>query len=264
MQLPLINPTLINIGPFAIRWYSLAYIFGIVLAWFLIKYFNRKEKVFEEKNFSDDFFMYSVISIILGGRIGYVLFYNFNYYSSHILEVFKVWNGGMSFHGGFIGAIIGIYFLCKKYKISYFALSDIIAISTPIGLFLGRLANFINLELYGRITTSKFGIVFPNAGSLPRYPSQLFEAFLEGIILFLLLFLLGNFTNIRKHKGCLSGIFVTGYGISRFIVEFFREPDMQIGYILNYFTMGQLLSTPLIILGLIIILFSLKGNSINK
>lgn len=253
MQLPIIDPVLVQIGPIAIRWYSLAYVFGIIFAWLTIKYLNSKEKVFDSKTISDDFFTYAVLSIVVGGRLGYVFFYNPSFYLHHPSYIIAIWQGGMSFHGGLIGCIIGSYLLAKKYKINYLSFLDLLAVVSPIGLFFGRIANFINMELYGRITTSKIGMVFPNAGNLPRHPSQLYEALSEGLILFIILFSLANCTNIRKYKGALSGIFLCGYGISRFIVEFFREPDEQIGYILNYFTLGQLLTIPLFIAGIYLI-----------
>jgi len=262
MKLPILDPIIFQIGPLAIRWYSLAYVIGIILAWFIIKYFNSKQRVFDEKKLSDDFFLYAVLSIILGGRIGYILFYNFLFYIENPLDIFKIWEGGMSFHGGLLGCITGLYLLCRKYKINYLAFLDLLAVAAPIGLFFGRIANFINMELYGRTTTSKIGIVFPNAGPLPRYPSQLFEAFLEGLVLFCILFSLAKFTKIRNNKGALSGIFLIGYAISRFTIEFFREPDIQIGFIANIFTLGQLLTIPVFIFGTYLIYKSL--NNIKK
>ena len=258
MKLPILDPIIFQIGPLAIRWYSLAYVAGIILAWLLIKYFNKQNKVFDEKKVSDDFFMYGILSIILGGRLGYIIFYGLPFYLKHPIDIFKIWEGGMSFHGGLIGVILGSYLLCKKHKINFFSFTDLLVIAIPIGLFFGRIANFINLELYGRITTSKIGIVFPNAGNTPRHPSQLYEAALEGLLLFIILFSLAKFTKIKNYKGCLSGIFLIGYGISRFTVEFFREPDIQIGYIMKYFTLGQLLTIPLIITGTILIFCSLN------
>lgn len=259
MKLPTIDPIIFQIGPVAIRWYSLAYVLGIIFTWLIIKYFNKKDNVFDEKKSSDDFFMYAILSLVIGGRFGYVFFYGFRYYITHPLDILKVWEGGMSFHGGLIGVIIGSYLFTKKHKINFLAFTDILSIAIPIGLFFGRVANFINLELYGRVTNSKLGIIFPNAGDLPRHPSQLYEAFFEGFILFCILFYLARFTNIRKYKGCLSGIFLIGYGLSRFFIEFFREPDTQIGYIFKYFTMGQLLTIPIIVSGIMFIKFSRKN-----
>jgi len=251
-----INPTIFKIGIFEIRWYSLAYILGIILGWLLILYFNKKskEKIFTDKKFSDDFFMYTILGIILGGRLGYVCFYNFVYYIKNPLQIFAIWQGGMSFHGGLIGSIIAIYLITKKHNINFWKFADLCAIIAPIGLFLGRIANFINMELYGRTTNVPWGIVFPNAGNLPRHPSQLYEAFLEGLVLFALLFFLANYTKIRDKAGMLSGIFLIGYSISRISIEFFREPDIQIGFIINYLTIGQILSIPLLIYGIYLIL----------
>jgi len=263
MKLPMIDPVIFQIGPVAVRWYSLAYVIGLISAWLLIKYFNRKSKVFDEKSMSDDFFMYGIFSVILGGRLGYVIFYNLPFYLKNPMDIFKIWEGGMSFHGGLIGVLIGSWMLCRKYKIDFLSFMDLLSISIPIGLFLGRIANFINLELYGRITTSKFGVVFPNGGDMPRHPSQLYEAILEGAILFILLFSLAKFTDIRQKKGCLSGVFLTGYGISRFLVEFFREPDVQIGYIMKYFTLGQLLSVPIVVFGIFLVINSIKLRAIR-
>lgn len=260
MQLPSIDPVIFSFGGIAIRWYSVAYVLGIVLAWLIMLYFNRNLKLFDSKKFSDDFFMYMVLSIVIGGRLGYVLFYNFGFYITHPLDIFKLWEGGMSFHGGLAGVVCGTYLLARKYNIKFFALTDLMAIGTPIGLLFGRIANFINLELYGRETESKFGIIFPNAGELPRHPSQLYEAFSEGLILFVLLFCIAKFTNALKHNGLISGLFLIGYAIARFIVEFFREPDFQIGYILNVFTMGQVLTIPVMAAGAVIVYFSCRDN----
>ncbi len=263
MKLPIVDPIIFQIGPLAIRWYSLAYVAGLIFAWLIIKYFNKQNKVFDEKKVGDDFFMYGIFSIILGGRLGYVLFYNLPFYLKHPIDILKIWEGGMSFHGGLIGVIIGSYLFCKKHKINLLSFTDLLAVAIPIGLFFGRIANFINLELYGRVTTSKLGMVFPGAGDMPRHPSQLYEASLEGLLLFIILFSLAKFTNIKNRKGCLSGIFLIGYGISRFTVEFFREPDIQIGYIMKYFTLGQLLTIPIIIIGILLVVRSMNSKKIK-
>jgi len=253
--LPNINPSIFKIGAFEVRWYSIAYILGIILGWLLILYFNKqsKEKIFKTKEFSDDFFVYAILGIIIGGRLGYILFYNLTYYIKNPLQIFAIWQGGMSFHGGLIGTIIAIYLITKKHNINFWKFADMCAIIAPIGLFLGRIANFINMELYGRITNMPWGIVFPNAGNLPRHPSQLYEAFFEGLILFALLFSLAKYTKIRDKVGALSGIFLIGYSVSRISIEFFREPDIQIGYIINYLTIGQILSIPILIYGIYLI-----------
>jgi phosphatidylglycerol:prolipoprotein diacylglycerol transferase len=201
----------------------------------------------------DDWIMWAVLGIIIGGRLGYVLFYNFGYYISNPYQILAIWTGGMSFHGGLLGAIVSMFWFCKKYKIDFLKLTDILAVAAPIGLFFGRIANFINMELYGRVTTSKFGVIFPNAGSLPRHPSQLYEAFLEGLLSFVILVLLVKFTKVQDKKGLLSGLFLILYASSRIIVERFREPDEHIGFIFSYVTMGQILSLPLIVVGLVVI-----------
>jgi phosphatidylglycerol---prolipoprotein diacylglyceryl transferase len=253
--LPQINPAIFKVGNFEFRWYSAAYILGIILCWLVISYFNNngEKKLFTDKKFSDDFFMYAILGIVLGGRIGYTLFYNLYFYIRYPLEIFAIWRGGMSFHGGLMGSIIAIYLICKKYNMNFLKFSDLCAIATPIGLFLGRIANFINMELYGKTTEVAWGVVFPNAGTLPRHPSQLYEAGLEGLLLFIILFSLAKFTKIREKAGFLSGIFLIGYSISRIFIECFREPDNQVGYIMRHFTMGQILSIPLFICGIYLI-----------
>lgn len=256
--LPHINPNIIQIGIFQIRWYSLAYILGIILGWLTILYFNKKDKIFDKTKFSDDFFVYAILGMIIGGRLGYVLFYNFSYYLSNPLEIFAVWRGGMSFHGGLLGCTVSAYLITKKYNVDLLKFADLCSVAAPIGLFLGRIANFVNMELYGKTTEVPWGIVFPNAGDLPRHPSQLYEAFLEGAVLFVLLFCLANFTKIRKKKGCLTGLFFIFYSLSRIFIEFFREPDIQVGYIFNSVTMGQILSVPILIFGIYLLLRNKK------
>ena len=196
-----------------------------------------------------------MIGIIIGGRLGYVIFYNPDYYLNNLLEIFKLWNGGMSFHGGFIGVVFAVIYSSKISKIAILILSDLIAIVAPIGIFFGRLANFINGELYGRITNHSFGMIFPNAGNSPRHPSQLYEAFFEGFLLFIIMLLFIKFTNILNKKGLITALFLSCYGSFRFIIEFFREPDANIGLLYFNFSMGQLLSLPMIIVGLYFIIF---------
>ena len=191
-----------------------------------------------------------MIGIIVGGRLGYVIFYNPEYYFSNLLEIFKIWNGGMSFHGGFMGVVIAVIYTSKTHKIPIMFFSDLISIVSPIGIFFGRIANFINGELYGKITNHQFGVVFPKGGSLPRHPSQLYEAFFEGLMLFIIMYLLMNMSNFFNKKGLMTGCFMFLYGIFRFFVEFFREPDLHIGYLYFDLSMGQLLSLPMIIIGL--------------
>ncbi len=219
-----------------------------------LKHINKNQNLLSKKAY-DSWISWAVLSIIIGGRLGYVLFYNFNHYLNNPLEILAFWHGGMSFHGGLIGAIFGMFLFCRKYQINFLQFTDIIAIIAPIGLFFGRIANFINMELYGRFTESKFGIIFPGAGNYPRHPSQLYEAFFEGILLFLILFFCYKKTKLINHRGKISGIFLAFYGSARFVVEFFREPDYHIGFILPNLTMGQILSVPLIICGLYLLFF---------
>lgn len=259
MLLPNLNPIALSFGPIAIRWYSLAYIAGILFTLFWIKKCNEKEN-FLSKEAYDDWLIWAVFSILLGGRFGYVFFYNPFYFFSHPLEIFAFWHGGMSFHGGLLGAIFGMGLFAKKYKINFLKLTDTLAVSAPVGLFFGRIANFINMELYGRVTDSKFGIIFPNAGDLPRHPSQLYEAFFEGILSFAILFCLHRFGKFSKENGFLSGSFLILYGSSRILVENFREPDQQIGFLFSEITMGQLLSLPLVLLGIAMIFLRPKKN----
>lgn len=258
ISLPYINPNIIEIGPIAIRWYSLAYIFGILFAWFLLKYFNKKKPIMNDKAW-DDWLFWAIVGIVLGGRLGYVLFYNPEFYLENPLQILAIWQGGMSFHGGLLGSIFAMYLFAKKYQINFLELMDNISVAAPIGLFFGRIANFINMELYGRVTNSDFGVIFPNAGDFPRHPSQLYEAFLEGLFLFIILFCLAKFTKIKETKiGFLSGLFLIGYGSARIFVEQFREPDEQLGFLFANMTMGQILSLPFIILGILTIIKSYK------
>jgi len=261
--LPPIDPVAIAFGPIAIRWYSLAYIMGILFTLFWLKKTNDKQKFLSEKAY-DDWLMWAVFSIMLGGRFGYVFFYNPQYFLSHPLEILAFWNGGMSFHGGLLGSILGMWIFAKKYKINFLQLTDAIAISAPVGLFFGRLANFVNMELYGRVSGSNFGVVFPGAGDLPRHPSQLYEAALEGILLFIILFSLNRLTKINQKLGTLSGLFLIFYGSFRILIENFREPDAQLGFLFYEITMGQLLSLPIILLGLFVIFFPQKSPKNSK
>lgn len=261
--LPQIDPVIFSLGPIAIRWYSLAYIIGILFTLFWIKRTNNQTKFLSEKAY-DDWLMWAVLSIMLGGRFGYVFFYNAEYFLSHPAQILSFWNGGMSFHGGLLGAILGMWLFAKKYKINFLQLTDTLSVAAPVGLFCGRLANFANMELYGRVTGSNFGIIFPNAGILPRHPSQLYEAALEGLLLFIILFSLSNFTKIKEKIGFLSGLFLIFYGSFRILIENFREPDVQIGFLFYGITMGQLLSLPLILIGIIIAFFSIKYSKKDR
>lgn len=265
IYLPELSPVAFAIGPqgfnLEIRWYSLAYIFGILFTLFYLKRSNKKENFMSQKAY-EDWLTWAILSIILGGRLGYVFFYNAAYFLQHPLEIFAIWQGGMSFHGGLLGAILGMYLFAKYHKINFLHLTDTLSIAAPIGLFCGRIANFINMELYGRTTNSSYGIIFPTGGPFPRHPSQLYEAFLEGIILFIILICLKKFTKISEVKGKLSGVFLIFYGSFRMFAEIFREPDEQIGFLFNYLTLGQILSLPLVLFGIYLTFFrrSLKKN----
>jgi len=247
--LPDFDPVLISLGFIQIRYYSLAYIFGLIFVILFLKKYAKSEKLMTNKNI-DDWLLYAVLGIVIGGRLGYVLFYNFSYFISHFSEIFAIWQGGMSFHGGFLGAVIAMYIFCQKNKIDFLKLSDLLAISSPIGLFFGRIANFINMELYGRASGSNFGVIFPNIDNQHRHPSQLYEAFLEGLLIFIILFLLKKYSSIAKVKGALAALFIILYGFARMFCEYFREPDSHIGFLFNNnITMGQILSLPVIIIG---------------
>lgn len=254
LTFPMIDPVLISVGPFAIRWYALSYIAGIFLGITYLQYLNKRTTPVFTPKALDDLLLYVVIGIMLGGRLGYVLFYNFGYYSTHPLEIVQLWHGGMSFHGGFLGVVLAVYLLCRKHQLPALKVADLIACVAPIGLMFGRIANFINGELYGRVTDVPWGVVFPNGGLLPRHPSQLYESALEGLVLFLLLSFLVLCTRARQKQGLLLGIFLVGYAVARMAVENFREPDQQIGFLMGSLTMGQLLSIPMLIIGSIFIL----------
>ena len=253
------DPVAIEIFSLEIRWYSLAYIFGIVLGWIYCKKILIKDS--RISLLFDDLISYIIIGIILGGRLGYVLFYNLNYYSQNIFEILMIWNGGMSFHGGVIGVIIATYYFSKKNNINIFIFLDLIALSSPIGIFLGRISNYINSELYGRETNILWGVNFEKIDNLKRHPSQIYEALFEGVVLFILLNLF-----FKKYKnqnyGAISSIFLMLYSLFRFLIEFTREPDSQLGYVLNILTMGQFISIIFFIIGAI--LFFYKKDEIQK
>ena len=263
------DPVLIDLGFFQIRWYSIAYILGILIGWI---YANRIIKSTSNNRYNfkqvtteqfDDLIIYLIIGIILGGRLGYVIFYNLDYYSQNLLEIFIIWQGGMSFHGGLLGVIVSTFIFSKKKQINFFKFSDIISCAAPFGILLGRIANFINGELYGKITTLSWGVIFPNGGNLPRHPSQLYEAALEGIFLFLIINYLALKKKFLYRTGYISAIFLILYSILRIFSEIFREPDIHLGLLFNYFSMGTLLSLITIIFGLSIILF-IKKNERNN
>ena len=247
-----LDPIIINLGIFSLRWYSLAYIAGILLGWIYGKKILEKSKIKNSATLKledfDNLITYIIISIILGGRLGYVIFYNLNYYLINPLEILMIWKGGMSFHGGLIGVIFGTIFYSKKINQEPIFFLDILACVTPIGLFFGRIANFINSELYGKPTETSWGVVFPKIDNIPRHPSQLYEALLEGLVLFLILNIIIYKTNYRK--GLCSSMFLIFYGFFRILSEIYREPDDHIGYLFNLISTGSLLSVIMIISGI--------------
>ena len=246
------NPVALQFMSFEIRWYSLAYITGILLGWLLCKkIFIKNSKINE---IFDDYISYLIIGIIIGGRVGYIVFYNLNYYINNILDIFKVWEGGMSFHGGLIGVIIVSILFAKKHKQDSFLYMDLVSLVSPIGIFFGRLANFINSELYGIPTEAPWGVIFVQIDNLSRHPSQLYEAILEGLILFLILLYFKK-KNYLEKPGLISGLFLIFYSIFRFIIEFFRVPDEQLGYLIFNLSMGQIISLIFILFGLILFYF---------
>ena len=263
------DPVLIDLGLFQIRWYSVAYILGIIIGWMyatkIIKLTTTNQYNFEQikKSDFDDLIIYLIIGIVFGGRLGYVLFYNLEYYSQNFFEIFKLWQGGMSFHGGLLGVIISIIFFSKKTKINFFKFADIVSCVAPIGIFLGRIANFINGELYGKISTLPWAVIFSNGGSVARHPSQIYEAILEGIILFILINYLALKKQLLFKAGYISGLFLVSYSILRIFSEIFREPDLHLGLFFNYFSLGTVLSIATLVAGLIIIMSAKKNEQNN-
>jgi phosphatidylglycerol:prolipoprotein diacylglycerol transferase len=246
---PEIDPVLIQLGPFAIRWYALAYIAGLVIGWQVMRRVCAEPPKILSPLKIDDFLLWAALGVILGGRIGYVMFYKPGFYIEHPLAVLTLWEGGMSFHGGLLGVIAAILAFAIRNKTDPFMLSDLVAIVAPIGLFFGRLANFINGELWGRVTDVQWGMIFPRGGPLPRHPSQLYQAFFEGVLLVLLVAAVWKLTDGRRRPGLLTGVFCAGYGVARIAGEFFREPDAHLGYLWGPLTMGMLLSVPMIVFG---------------
>ena len=250
---PQIDPVLFEIGPLAIRWYALAYVVGLLAGWRYFSLLNRRRSGALSPPQVDDLLVWVTFGVILGGRLGYVLFYNLPFYLENPLAALQVWRGGMSFHGGLLGVLLACWIFARRRGIAYFALMDLMAATTPIGLFLGRLANFINGELYGRATDVPWAMVFPHGGPEPRHPSQLYEAGLEGLALFALLSWLAWRTDALKRTGLISGVFLLGYGAARAFVELFRSPDEQIGFLAGGSTMGQWLSGPMLLLGIYLV-----------
>ncbi|PZM13781.1 prolipoprotein diacylglyceryl transferase [Rhizobium tubonense] len=255
---PEIDPIAFSLGPLAIHWYGLAYVAGILLGWAYARRVVNQGRLWRGDTAPmtvahlDDFIVWVALGIVLGGRIGYILFYDLQAVIENPIRALEIWNGGMSFHGGLIGTTIAMILFAQRSKIPVWSLFDIVAAVVPIGLFFGRIANFVNGELWGRISDAPWAMVFPTGGPFTRHPSQLYEAGLEGIVLFLVLALMTYRFLALKTPGTITGVFVIGYALSRIFVEFFREPDAQLGYLLgtNWLTMGMVLSSPMILLGI--------------
>jgi phosphatidylglycerol---prolipoprotein diacylglyceryl transferase len=257
LPFPAFDPIAVSIGPFAIRWYALAYVGGILLAWWLARRIAANQALWGGRSpirplDVDDVIAWCALGIVVGGRLGYVLFYGPSYFAANPLEIFVLWRGGMSFHGGFLGTILALLLFARARGIPMLSMLDLAAIVTPIGLFLGRIANFINGELWGRPAEIPWAVVFPHAGPEPRHPSQLYEAGLEGLLLFAVLLIAVRMGALRR-PGTIGGLFVAGYGLARIASEHFREPDAHIGFLAGGLTMGMLLSLPMVLAGAIAI-----------
>jgi len=266
---PVFDPVAFAIGPFVVRWYALAYIGGIVLGWIYARALIKNEKLWGGPSpislpQMDDFVLWVTIGIIVGGRTGYVLFYNPAFFIQHPAEIFELWKGGMSFHGGFLGCVVAVMVFARRNNIPILSLGDIVTAVGPIGLFLGRIANFINSELWGREANPDlpWAMIFPNGGPIPRHPSQLYEATLEGVVLFTILAVMIRMGALKR-RGLILGSFIAIYGIARIIGEFFREPDPQLGFLWGGLTMGMVLSVPMIIAGIVIIVVALRRKAIE-
>ena len=254
MNYPQIDPIALSIGPLHIHWYGLMYLFGFLFVWLLGLY--RVNKTEWTRQQLEDLLFYGAVGVIIGGRVGYAIFYDFQANLENPLNIFKIWQGGMSFHGGLLGVLAAFAWFGKKTGKSFFDISDFIAPMVPIGLMFGRIGNFINGELWGKVTDVPWAMVFPGAGPLPRHPSQLYEAALEGVLLFIILWW---FSSKPRPKAAVSGLFLLGYGFFRFLVEFVRIPDAQYGYLaFDWLTMGQILCLPMIIFGIILMIVSYK------
>ncbi len=257
MSFPDIDPVIFAIGPVQIRWYGLAYVVGILLGWRYARRLAANDRLWPGGKSPvtplqlDDFLLWATIGIVAGGRIGYILFYDFAAVAANPLRAFEIWNGGMSFHGGVLGTLLAMILFARKHTIPLFNLFDIVCAVVPVGIFFGRVANFINSELWGRLTDVPWAFVFPTGGPFPRHPTQLYEAALEGLLLLAVLAVLIYRAGALKSPGMIAGCFFTGYALSRILVEFFREPDAHIGYLFGgWLTMGMVLSTPMILIGL--------------
>jgi phosphatidylglycerol:prolipoprotein diacylglycerol transferase len=259
LSFPQIDPVAIALGPFAIRWYALAYIGGLLIAWRYCRRLTARPPRKVDAEAFDDFLLWATLGIVLGGRLGYVLFYKPGFYLANPQEILMVWQGGMSFHGGLLGVAVAEIAFARRRGIPLLALTDIVAAAAPIGLFLGRIANFVNGELFGRPSEVPWAMVFPHGGPLARHPSQLYEAGLEGILLFLALYVLVRLRALER-SGALTGAFLIGYAVARILAELFREPDTHLGFLAGGVTMGQLLSLPLLLAGLALVIWARRAR----
>ena len=251
MQFPSIDPVFLSIGPLQFRWYGLMYVLSFIATYYILRAESHRKNLSLSSNDISDLVFYGAVGVVLGGRVGYILFYNFDFYITNPLRVFAVWEGGMSFHGGFLGVITAFLLYSIRKNIPFFKLIDMASQCAPVGLGLGRIGNFINGELYGRHTDVPWGIVFPDGSGVPRHPSQLYEALLEGVVLFLVVRFAARRSSVT---GIQAWTFCAGYGLFRFIIEFFRLPDAQLGTFFGMFSMGQLLSLPMFVLGTVMVL----------
>lgn len=254
---PNISPEIVRIGPFAVRWYGMMYLLGFASSYFLVRYQIKKKGLKLGRDFVDSLYSYLILGLLFGARLGYVLFYDLSSYLKDPLEIFAVWHGGMSFHGGFIGSLLAGLLFCRKARVDFWQVADLVIATAPIGLGLGRLGNFINGELYGRVADVPWAMIFPGGGPAPRHPSQLYEFFLEGVVLFTVLWTLKD-RGFRP--GVLVSLFIMLYGLFRFFVEFFRQPDTQLGFVLGSLTMGQVLSGSMILAGAAIFYLRFKRD----
>lgn len=255
-----IDPVIFSVGPLQVRWYGAMYVLGFVVGGLILKYLAKKKFWSLPVEAIDKYITWLIIGMFLGARTFYVFIYNWEYYSSNFLDIFSVWKGGLSFHGAVVGMSIATWLFAKKNNLHFFQIADCMAVAGSPGLFFGRMGNFINGELYGRVTDSWAGIVFPGGGPFPRHPSQLYEGVLEGLVMFAILFVLHK---REKFYGIVSSVFLLGYGVFRFIVEFFREPDAQLGYYFSYFTMGQFLCLGMIVVSYFVYRYAKKLNIPN-
>ena len=258
---PHISPEIVRVGPIAVRWYGAMYVLGFASSYVLVAYQIKQKGLDLGRDFLDSLYTFIVLGLIIGARLGYILFYNLSFFVRNPLDIFALWEGGMSFHGGLIGSVLAGIWCCKRFAKDPWQVADLVMATAPIGLGFGRLGNFINGELYGRVTDMPWAMIFPAGGPLPRHPSELYEFLLEGVLLFTILWMAKD----RIHTaGVLTSLFVTLYGVFRFIVEFFREPDPQLGFVLGPFTMGQVLSATMAFTGALLLCLRLKKTRVSS